>query len=151
MIKTILDELNITSYCKTSGVTGLHIYFPLGRRYTYAECQLLGRLIATEANNRLPKITSIERYTLKRKNKIYIDFLQNRPKATVAAPYSVRPHPAATVSMPLYWDEVNKKLKPTKFTLKNAMMRMQSEGDLFKPILKKGIDLKRAVNLLKSK
>ena len=63
----------------------------------------------------LPELTSIERLTKARKKKLYIDFLQNRPKATLAAPYSLRPKPGATVSMPLYWEEVKKGLSMKRF------------------------------------
>ena len=80
--------------------------------------------------------------TSKRKGKIYIDYLQNRPGATLAAPYSVRPKPGATVSMPLHWDEVRKGLKMDDFTIENALKRVQSEGDIFKPVLGRGINLK---------
>ncbi|MBV8802482.1 MAG: DNA ligase D [Gammaproteobacteria bacterium] len=146
--KKILDELNIPGYCKTSGASGLHIYIPIGIKYSYPQCQLLGRMIAAAVNKRLPKTTSIERYSIKRPNKIYIDFLQNRPKATVAAPYSVRPRPGSTVSMPLHWDEVKKGLRPTQFTLKNALQRIKSEGDLFKPVLGKGIALNKVLKNL---
>ncbi len=79
---------------------------------------------------------------------MYVDFLQNRPQATLAAPYSVRPKPGATVSMPLHWEEVKKGLKMTDFTLKNAIERMRSEGDIFKPVLGKGINMKDALKKL---
>jgi bifunctional non-homologous end joining protein LigD len=72
---------------------------------------------------------------------MYVDFLQNRPQATVSAPYSLRPKPGATVSMPLYWDEVKKGLKMTDFTIFNAVDRVQQLGDIFKPVLGKGINL----------
>ena len=78
-----------------------------------------------------------------RNGKMYIDFLQNRPKATLAAPYSLRPKKGATVSMPLHWDEVKKGLKMTDFTIFNAMDRIKEVGDLFKPVIGKGIDLKK--------
>lgn len=146
--KKILDELNIKSYCKTSGSSGLHIYFPLNNKYTYAQSQLLGRKIAAEVNKRSLKITSIERYSVNRKKKIYVDFLQNRPKATVAAPYSVRPTMSATVSMPLHWEEVKKGLSPEKFTLKNSIDRVKSEGDIFKPVLGRGINLPKILKIL---
>lgn len=146
--KQLLDHLKIEGYCKTSGAAGLHIYIPMGVKYTYDQCQLFGRLIATGVHRALPKFTSIERYTDKREGKIYIDFLQNRPKATLAAPYSVRPKPGATVSMPLHWDEVKKGLHPKQFTLSNAIERMKSEGDLFKPVLGKGINLNKALKFL---
>ncbi|MBA2369516.1 MAG: DNA ligase D [Candidatus Protochlamydia sp.] len=147
--KDVLDELKIEGYCKTSGATGMHIYIPMGAKYTYDQCQLFGRLIATSVHRALPEFTSIERYTDKRKDKIYVDFLQNRPKATLAAPYSVRPKPGATVSMPLHWDEVIKGLLPQQFTLTNAIQRMRREGDLFKPVLGKGINLEKMLKLLK--
>ncbi|MDP1880793.1 MAG: DNA ligase D [Parachlamydiaceae bacterium] len=150
MTKKVLDELKIEGFCKTSGATGMHIYIPLGSKYTYDQSQLLGRLIATQVNEQLPEKTSIERLTKKRSEKVYVDFLQNRPQATLASPYSVRPKPGATVSMPLHWDEVKKGLKPQSFTLKNAMERIRSEGDLFKPVIGKGINLNKALKGLES-
>jgi bifunctional non-homologous end joining protein LigD len=134
--KEILDELDVTGYPKTSGSTGIHIYIPLGAKYTYDQCQAFGKLIATRVHERLPRITSIERLTDRRKGCIYVDYLQNRPKATLAAPYSVRPKPGATVSMPLHWEEVKKGLKMSKFNLKNAMARIKEQGDIFGPVLR---------------
>ena len=93
----------------------------------------------------LPEFTSIERLTKNRKGKLYIDFLQNRPKATLAAPYSLRPKPGAPVSMPLHWEEVKKGLKMTDFNISNAMARIKREGDIFKPVLGKGIDIEKAL------
>ena len=148
--KAILDALKIKSYCKTSGSTGLHIYIPLAAQYTYEECQLFGRLIANQVHKELPNFTSVERYSKNRQGKIYVDFLQNRPKATLAAPYSVRPKPGAPVSMPLHWEEVKKGLTPLRFTLANAIQRMRSEGDIFKPVLGKGINLEKAFKALQN-
>jgi bifunctional non-homologous end joining protein LigD len=100
------------------------------------------------AQKEIPKFTSIERPTANRKGKIYLDFLQNRPQATLAAPYSVRPKPGATVSMPLHWEELKKGLKMQDFTLRNAVARIVKEGDIFKPVLGKGIDMKKALKAL---
>jgi bifunctional non-homologous end joining protein LigD len=141
--KEVLDDLKVPGYPKTSGSTGIHIYIPMGAKYTYDQCQAFGKLIATRVHEMLPRFTSIERLTDRRKGCIYVDYLQNRPKATLAAPYSVRPKPGATVSMPLHWEEVKKGLKMTHFTLKNAMGRIMAEGDIFKPVLGKGINLHR--------
>jgi len=146
--KKILEAAGINSYCKTSGSTGMHIYFPLGAKYTYEESKEFARIIATKVNNELPEVTSIERIVSNRNGKMYVDFLQNRPQATLAAPYSVRPKPGATVSMPLHWDEVKKGLKITDFTIKNAIDRMRAEGDIFKPVLGKGINMQAALKKL---
>jgi len=137
----LLDSIGIPSYCKTSGSTGLHIYIPLGARYTYEQSKEFARVLVTHVHKEIPTFTSIERIVSNRKGKMYLDFLQNRPKATLAAPYSLRPKPGATVSMPLHWDEVKKGLKMTDFTIFNAVDRIRETGDLFKPVLGKGIDL----------
>lgn len=146
--KEVLDELKVTGYPKTSGSTGIHIYIPLNQKYTYDECQLFGKLIASRVHDTLPAFTSIERLTKNRRGKMYIDYLQNRPKATLAAPYSLRPKPGAPVSMPLYWEEVKPGLKITDWNIKNALARIRSEGDIFKPVLGKGIDMRKVLKQL---
>lgn len=143
--KEILDSMNVPSYPKTSGSTGMHIYIPLGAKYTYEQSKEFARVIARLVHEQLPKFTSIERAVKDRGGKMYIDFLQNRPQATVSAPYSLRPKPGATVSMPLHWEEVKKGLKMSDFTIFNAMERVKSEGDIFKPVIGKGINLEKVV------
>lgn len=139
----ILESVGIPSYCKTSGSTGLHIYVPLGAKYSYKESQQFARTIVTYVHEELPSFTSLERIVSKRRGKMYLDFLQNRPQATLAAPYSLRPKPGAPVSMPLHWDEVKKGLKILDFNINNAMARIREVGDIFKPVLGKGIDLEK--------
>lgn len=146
--KKILDAMGIPGYCKTSGSTGLHIYIPLGARYTYEDSKEFGRVIARVVHEEIPSFTSIERLTSNRKGKMYIDFLQNRPQATVAGPYSLRPKPGAPVSMPLHWDEVKKGLKITDFNIRNAMARLKETGDLFNGVLGKAIDIQKALKKL---
>lgn len=144
----ILKAAGIEAYCKTSGSTGLHIYIPLGGKYTYEESKEFARIIVQKVHNQIPRFTSIERPTANRKGKIYLDFLQNRPQATLAAPYSLRPKPAATVSAPLRWEELKKGLKLQDFTMMNMHERITREGDIFKPVLGKGINLKKALTAL---
>ncbi len=145
VVKEVLDELETECLCKTSGASGLHIYIPLGAQYDYDSIKILGELIAQEVQSKLPEITSIDRSIKKRKNKLYIDFLQNRRGQTLAAPYSVRPKPGATVSTPLEWDEVNEKLHPSQFTIKNVLNRFEKKGDLWKPVLSKGANIKKII------
>ena len=146
--KKILSAAEIDCYCKTSGSTGIHIYIPLGKKYTYEESKEFARVIATMINNELPEFTSIERQIANRGGKLYVDFLQNRPNATVACAYSLRPKPGATVSMPIHWDELKKGLKMSDFTIHNAVDRIKEQGDIFLPVFGKGIDMKKAlVNL----
>ena len=148
--KRILDALEVPSYCKTSGSTGLHIYIPLAAKYTYEDSKEFGRSIVKLVNAEIPLFTSIERKTADRHGKMYLDFLQNRPQATVAAPYSLRPKPFAPVSMPLHWEEVKKGLKLKDHNLKNAIARLNEMGDPFKGVIGKGINMKKAINKMKS-
>jgi bifunctional non-homologous end joining protein LigD len=146
--KDVLDSIGIEGYCKTSGSTGLHIYIPLHAKYDYEASKEFARLIVTLVHNEIPDFTSIERPTAKRKGKIYLDFLQNRPQATLAAAYSLRPKPGATVSMPLHWEEVKKGLTIQDFTIHNAIARVREQGDIFKPVLGKGINMEKALKTL---
>lgn len=143
--KEVLDALSVPSFCKTSGSTGMHIYIPLGAKYTYEHSKEFARLIVKLVHAQIPGFTSIERQVSDRKGKMYLDFLQNRPQATLAAPYSLRPKPGATVSMPLHWEEVKKGLKMSDFTIHNAAARVKQEGDIFKGVLGKGIDMKKVL------
>jgi len=140
-VKNVCDEWRIPAYPKTSGKTGLHIFIPMGAKYTNEQARNLAHLIVLEVNKRQPKLTSVERAPEKRRHKIYLDFLQNREGQTLAAPYSVRPTPEANVSMPLHWDEVRPGLKPSDFTIKNVPTRLKHMGDLWKPVLGRAIDL----------
>lgn len=141
VVKQLLDGLAIPSFPKTSGATGLHIYIPLGAKYSYEQSRHLAELVANLAHHELPRFTSLERNPRKRKDKIYIDYLQNREIQTVCAPYSLRPRPGATVSAPLRWEEVKKGLTPSQFTIRNMGERLKKEGDLFGGVLGKGINL----------
>jgi len=148
--KQILDAIDVSAYCKTSGSTGLHIYIPLGAKYTYEDSKEFGRSIVKLVHAEIPSFTSIERKTADRAGKMYLDFLQNRPQATVAAPYSLRPKPFAPVSMPLHWEEVKKGLKIKDHNLKNAIPRLREMGDPFKGAIGKGINMKKAKQKMNS-
>ena len=146
--KDILDAIDVPSYPKTSGSTGMHIYIPLEGKYTYQQSQLFANIIVKLVHKQIPDYTSLERSIAARKGKMYLDFLQNRPGATIAGPYSLRPKPGATVSTPLSWDEVKPGLTIQHFNIHNALDRFRETGDLFKGVLGEGIDL--AVTLKKS-
>lgn len=150
-VKNVMDELESECFCKTSGASGLHVYIPLGAKYNYDQAKILAELLAIEIQQCLPEITSLERSIKKRNHKIYVDYLQNRRGQTLAAPYSVRPKPGATVSVPLEWNEVNEKLHPSQFTIKNVLQRFEKKGDLWSPVLGKGINIKTILKQLENR
>jgi bifunctional non-homologous end joining protein LigD len=149
MSKEILDQIGVPCYAKTSGSTGIHVYIPLGAKYTYDQSQMFAKIIVSLIHQQVPDFTSLERMVANRKGRMYLDFLQNRPGATIAGPYSLRPKPGATVSMPLHWDEMKRGLTMKDFTIFNALDRLKETGDLFKGVLGKGIDLAKAVKKAK--
>lgn len=141
VIHEILEEIGIKSFCKTSGASGMHIFVPLQARYTYPQVLGFAKIIAKAAQQRLPKVISLERNPAKRQKKVYIDVLQNNETKMVISAYSVRARPHATVSTPLLWKEVKHGLDPRDFTIKTVLKRLK-RGDPFKGVLGKGMSLK---------
>lgn len=148
-VKKVLDIVKIIGYPKTSGKSGIHIYVPMGALYDYEQVKNFGVLIMHEVQRLTPDLTTLERSLSRRpKNKIYLDYLQNRRGQTLAAPYSIRPVDHATVSMPVTWDEIAQGITPDDFTIYNSLERIKNLGDLFKGVLGKGIDMLKAIELL---
>lgn len=144
-VKKVLDAIGVPAYPKTSGSTGMHIYIPLGAKYSYDQSQMFARIIVTLVHKQIPEFTSLERMVKNRGGKMYLNFLQNRPDATIAGVYSLRPKPGATVSMPLAWEEIKPGLTMRHFTIHNSMARLKETGDLFKGVLGEGIDLAKTI------
>ena len=148
-VKEILDISGIDGYPKTSGSSGIHVYIPMNAKYSYDQVKSFGHLLMQMVQKKLPDLTTLERSLQKRdKNKIYLDYLQNRRGQTLASVYSLRPKNGAPVSMPLEWKEVKNGLKPTDFNIHNSLDRLKEKGDIFKPILGKGIDMLKAIKKL---
>ncbi len=146
--KEVLEKLDIKSYPKTSGATGIHIYVPLPSTYSYDQVLDFAKLIAIQVNKELPKLTSIERSPEKRNKRVYLDVMQNIKGHTIATVYSARPKPFATVATPLDWSEVNEKLSPKNFNIFNIFERLNKKGDIWQPVLGDGINMKKALEKL---
>jgi bifunctional non-homologous end joining protein LigD len=148
VVKQVADAIGAICYPKTSGATGMHIYFPMGGRYPFAAVKKFAHLFARKVHQRLPRLTSLERMPKERRRQVYLDYLQNAIGQTIAAPYCVRPRPGATVSAPLRWQEVQTGLHPGAFTLHNMPARLKAQGDLFRGVLGKGLDLEEKLEAL---
>jgi bifunctional non-homologous end joining protein LigD len=149
VFRKICETIGLPHYIKTTGKTGLHILLPLGRQITYAQCRTLGELLCRIALRETSDIATITRHVTKRGDKVYFDYLQNRHGQLIVAPFSVRPLPGATVSMPLHWDEVDQSLDPKNYTIKNAIDRMTRLGaDPCSPVLEDKPDLTKVLERL---
>jgi bifunctional non-homologous end joining protein LigD len=142
VVKQVLDKAGALSFCKTSGSSGLHVYVPTAKKYTYEQVKDFAYIVCMMASDELKDFTTLERNLQKRGNRhIYMDYLQNRRGQTIASVYSLRPKNGATVSAPLLWTEVKNGLSPGDFTIYNIEDRVKKTGDIFKGVLGKGIDL----------
>nr|WP_197053554.1 non-homologous end-joining DNA ligase [Sphingobacterium sp. T2] len=149
VVKEVLDDAKVKGYPKTSGSSGMHIYVPMGNKYPFAQVKDFAHLLMQLVQTRIPELTTLERSLKKRdKGKIYLDYLQNRRGQTLASVYSLRPRKEGTISMSLEWYEVKKGLKPTDFTIFNALDRVKEKGDLFKPVLGRGANILQAIKRL---
>jgi bifunctional non-homologous end joining protein LigD len=149
VLRELCQSIGLPSFVKTTGKTGLHILLPLGQQCTYAQSRTLGELLARVVLRELHEIATITRHVTKRGDKVYLDYLQNRHGQLIVAPFSVRPLPGASVSMPLTWDEVNQSLDPRAFTIKTAIDRMDRLGhDPVVQVLEEKPDLNQVLERL---
>jgi len=144
----LLRGLGVEPYLKTSGSSGLHVCIALKPGYTYEQsrmfCEAVARLVVRDHAD----IATVERVIARREGRVYIDFLQNRREQTVVPPYVARPVEAASVSMPLAWDELEEELHVSDFTIMNAPSRIERTGDLFRTALGNPQDLAPAIEAL---
>ena len=147
-LKEILDEIGLVGYPKTSGQKGLHVLVPLGPGVGFEAakilCELFGQLVVA----RHPKLCTLERRVEQRHGKALVDIGQTGPSRTIVAPYSVRAWSGATVSTPLYWEEVHVALDPKRFTLLTVPTRLAESGDPLLGLLDQTPDIATAVGKL---
>ncbi|KKO51027.1 non-homologous end-joining DNA ligase [Paenibacillus sp. DMB20] len=125
-----LASLGISSVPKTSGATGVQIIVPIPEGMTFDQLRSIGQFVAQYVTEKNPKLFTIERLKKNRGDKIYFDYLQHYSGRTLAAPYTPRARPLATVSTPLTWEEVSRDVSPTEFHLLNIEERLREKGDL---------------------
>jgi bifunctional non-homologous end joining protein LigD len=129
-----LRELKISSYVKTSGKSGLHVYVPIINSYPYEQTRNFSELIAKIMISKYPKKVTTEWNTSKRKGKVFFDYNQNSRGKTLASVYSLRPTAAATVSMPLRWKKLDSIL-PTDFTISSVPQLVSKDNDIWAGVL----------------
>src|SRR5437660_3799003 len=128
--KEVFDELGLPVFPKTSGSSGIHVYLPLKPKYDFRKIAAIAEALASEVAKRAPKIATTQRSLAKRqKQQVYVDAMQNARGKTIAAPYSARAKPGATVSMPLTWKQVGKGVKISDFTIRNVTELVAKKGD----------------------
>jgi bifunctional non-homologous end joining protein LigD len=133
LIKVVLDRLDLRSYPKTSGATGMQIMVPLDERTGYDEVRGFVGAVSDLVHEAEPTVTTLEWEVSRRSGKVFMDVNMNREGANIAAAYSVRPEPGATVSAPFTWEELDD-IDPRNFTIETMFDRVAEVGDPFLPV-----------------
>ena len=125
-VKNALSELNLQSFVKTTGGKGLHVVIPIKPEHKWDEIKAFTHVLVNYLVMNNPETYIGNMSKLKRKNKIFIDYLRNQRGATAIAPYSTRARKGAPVSVPLAWDELTNNRLDTVFTIKNVIDRLNT-------------------------
>jgi DNA ligase D len=126
--RTLLAELGVVGFPKTSGGRGIHIYVRIQPRWTFTDVRHAAIAFGRELERRLPEQVTTSWWKEERGARIFIDYNQNARDRTIASAYSIRPKPGATVSAPLAWEELAA-VAPEDFTVATMPTRFAQIGD----------------------
>jgi DNA ligase D len=105
-LHSLLDELGIAGYPKTTGNRGLHVYVRLEPRWDSYQVRAAAVALARELERRHPKLITAAWWKEERGRRVFVDYNQNAPHKTVFGAWSVRARPGAQVSTPVTWEEI---------------------------------------------
>jgi bifunctional non-homologous end joining protein LigD len=137
-VRDILGQLAMSTYAKTTGSKGIHVYIPIVRGPLQKEVWTFAKAIAIELESRHPDLITAEYRKVKRPHgRVLVDYNQNAWGRTLASIYSIRPTPVASVSTPVTWEEIERGIRIEDFRIDNVRQRVKRLGDLWKPVLGK--------------
>jgi bifunctional non-homologous end joining protein LigD len=124
-VRDLLQTLGLTSFLRTSGGRGLHVVVPLVRRTTWDELKQFAKNVADRLIDAMPTRYIATMSKVKRRGKVFIDYLRNQRGATAIASYSTRARVGAPVAMPLAWEELGGRIKANSFRVDNVPERLE--------------------------
>ncbi|MBY0279881.1 non-homologous end-joining DNA ligase [Candidatus Binatia bacterium] len=124
-VKQVLDALELTSFVKTSGSRGVHVFVPIKVGPDADEVKEFAMALGAHLARAYPDELTVESRIAKRHGRVYLDPFRNGFAQTVVSPYSVRRRPRAPVSMPLEWSELDPAIDPADFNIGNAVARLE--------------------------
>ena len=107
LVHTLLLELGLKAWLKTSGGKGLHVVVPLTPRLDYEEVKSFSRAFVRHIAKTIPERFSATSGAANRVGRVYVDFLRNGMGQTTAAAFSARARPGMGVSMPVSWEQLS--------------------------------------------
>jgi bifunctional non-homologous end joining protein LigD len=144
-LNATLKDAGLTSFVKLSGKNGIHLFVPIERDFDYAGTRSLAETIARFIVQKRPELVTVEFDIKKREGKVYLDCGQNGQGRTIAAAYTPRAVPWASISMPVEWNDLSK-VTPEDFNLYTIASKLRSEPDVWSNILSKKNDLAAALS-----
>jgi bifunctional non-homologous end joining protein LigD len=126
-VKSLLDEMGLRGWPKTSGSRGMHVNVRIQPRWTFIEVRRAALALSREIERRVPSLAT-SKWWKEERHGVFLDYNQNAKDRTTCSAYSVRPLPDARVSTPLHWDEVAD-CKPEDFTVLTVPKRFAEIGD----------------------
>lgn len=124
----LLDELEVPSYLMTTGSRGYHVWIPLRRTDAFDEVRDVARAIAELLVSRAPDRLTVEQRKARRGMRVFVDFLRNAYAQTAVPPYAVRARRAASMAVPIAWDELSR-VAPDDVTVRTIVRRLERHDD----------------------
>jgi bifunctional non-homologous end joining protein LigD len=129
LVRTLLDELGLASFVKTSGGKGLHVVVPIARRHGWDQTLAFAKAVSRHLAATLPQRFTATPGARHRVGKVFVDYLRNSRGATSVCAWSVRARPTLPVSVPVSWDELTELRSSAQWTIRNVEQRLQALGD----------------------
>ncbi|HZE71668.1 MAG TPA: non-homologous end-joining DNA ligase [Pyrinomonadaceae bacterium] len=126
-VKTLLEEMGLRGWPKTSGSRGMHVNTRIEPRWTFVQVRRAALALSREIERRAPSLAT-SKWWKEERHGVFLDYNQNAKDRTTCSAYSVRPLPDARVSMPIRWDEVAA-CDPEDFTVLTVPKRFKEVGD----------------------
>jgi bifunctional non-homologous end joining protein LigD len=134
-LRSLLEELELPSFAKTTGGKGIHLTVPLDRRADFDTVRGFARDVAEELARRHPDRLTTEQRKQQRKGRLYLDTMRNAYAQTAVPPFAARARPGGTVAAPLDWSEVeDRSLRPSRFTIGSILDRLEQADDPWKDL-----------------
>jgi DNA ligase D-like protein (predicted polymerase) len=126
-VKSLLEEMGLRGWPKTSGSRGMHVNVRIQQRWTFIEVRRAALALSRAVERRVPALAS-SKWWKEERHGVFLDYNQNAKDRTTCSAYSVRPLPDARVSTPLQWHEVED-CDPADFTVLSVPARFAKIGD----------------------
>ncbi len=135
--KRLLEGRGMPVFVKTTGSRGLHVCVPLDRKENFDTVRAFARSLAEDLVSQAPDQWTTQQRKNKRHSRVFIDTNRNAYGQTIAPAYAVRARQGAPVSVPIAWDELDRRdLRSDRWTIRNVFEKLESYEDPWKDFFK---------------